>query len=77
MSIFRGPLFPLIATKLPETGGLLISDGACTWPSDFRRITRPVGTARNGWRLRPAEEQSLLETHGLWLIEARREVGTN
>jgi hypothetical protein len=74
LSIFREPLFRLLASKLPDRGGLLISDGSCTWPRDFRRITRPVGTLRSGWRLRPAGDQPLLEVHGLWIVEAKQEM---
>ena len=75
VSILRGRLLSRIVEKLPETGGIFISDGSCIWPRDFRRFLRPTGVSRAGWHFMPDEEQPLLEDHGLWIIRARREGG--
>lgn len=68
LCIVRGRLMRAILDKFPAHGGVFITDGSNCWPNEFRRLTRPRGVTRHGWRLGPAPDQPLRDSEGLWVI---------
>jgi hypothetical protein len=64
---------PLVLQRFPADGGLIITDGSNSRGSNFKRMVRPSGMTKHGWRFhRPPEQPPLLVQAGLHLIEVRR-----
>lgn len=61
-------VLPSILAKFPSHGGLIITDGSNSRGSNFKRMIRFSGLRKHGWRFGLAENQPLLESHGLHII---------
>ncbi|MDE2662641.1 MAG: hypothetical protein OXI39_06510 [Gemmatimonadota bacterium] len=69
-------LWPKQFKRLQRAGGVPIhlADGiAAIGELGYEQLTRASGVTTHRWRLRPAPDQTLLESHGLWIITATRE----
>lgn len=69
-------LWPNQFRRLARASGVPIhlEDGiAAIGELGYERLTRVSGVAAHRWRLRPAPDQALLESHGLWIITATKE----
>ena len=66
-------VLPSILAKFPIRGGLIITDGSNSRGSNFKRMIRPSGLRKHGWRFNLAQNQPLLESHGLHIITVLRD----
>jgi hypothetical protein len=57
--------------NVPETGGLIITDGSNSRGHLFKKMIRPNGYTRESWgvHFQLTEEQPWLDEHGLYKIE--------
>ena len=70
-------LWPKQFKRLQRAGGVpihLANGIAAIGELGYQQLTRASGMAIHRWRLRPAPDQTLLESHGLWIITATKEV---
>jgi len=51
--------------RLPDDGGLIVTDGSNCWPKLFRRMNRPNGVELYGWHLQP-ERALQARNHGVF-----------
>ena len=65
------PFLGEVLQRMPDTGGLIITDGSNSGSGMFRRMTRPQGYTSKSWRchLRPAVKQPLKQQFNLHIIE--------
>lgn len=69
-------LWPKQFRRLQRASGVPIhvADGiAAIGELGHEQLTRVSGVTTHRWRLRPAPDQTLLESHGLWIITATKE----
>lgn len=59
---------PRLLRRFPPHGGYIITDGSNSRGSNFRRMTRPSGLTKHGWRFHKTAEQPFLSKHGLYVI---------
>ncbi len=63
-------ILPLILSRFPPKGGIIITDGSNSGSKVFRRIIRPRGyILKSKWDLRPSKDQPFLDEHNLYKID--------
>ena len=78
LHFFSGDLFTNIVEKMPSMGGRIITDGSNCWDKTFRKMIRPQGTCRYGWRVKPIDSQPIkTKRSDLWILSVRYEGGTD
>ena len=65
---------PLILNWSSPTGDLIISDDSNSRGGNFKRMTRPSGLVKWGWRFAALAGQPLLKGHSLSVVTATRDV---
>lgn len=68
------PFLGEVLKRMPDKGGLIITDGSNSGSGMFRRMTRPNGYASKTWRchLGPAVTQPFIQHYNLHIIEVSR-----
>ena len=61
---------PDVLNKMPESGGLIVTDGSNSRRSLFRKMKREMGYTKFGWYMRPTKKQPFLDKYGHYQILA-------
>jgi hypothetical protein len=61
-------VLPLILRCFPAEGGLIITDGSNSRGGNFKKMMRPSGLTKHGWKFSRASEQPYEDKHQLHII---------
>lgn len=63
---------PYVLDRMPNTGGIIITDGSNSLQSWFERISRPKGVERLGWFFKPLEYIKDGSKSGLCVVKVKK-----
>jgi hypothetical protein len=61
-------VLPPILQHFPAVGGLIITDGSNSRGSNFKRMIRPAGLIKHGWKFSMASQQPFMKACALHVI---------